>query len=369
MKASPFIESREENDQQAFVIKGEWTIYNTAAIRKILASRKKQRSLQEPVVDASSLKKLDTAGAWLLKEYFPKATIHNLTPRHKALLEFVPETREEKTAEKHPSAIWSFFNAVGFAASGAWRLLYGVIAFAGRSFIRLLRNFAGPRHFRFTAITRHIHETGVAALPIVGTLALGTSMVVAYQAATQLRKFGADVFTVDLTIISLLREMSVLITAIMVAGRSGSAFAAELGVMKLRGEVDALRTMGMDPVEMLVLPRLLALLITLPLLTFIADIIGIAGGGLMALDLLHLSPLQYIDRIHGIATPTMFFVGMIKAPIFALLIAMVSTYQGLSVSGSAESVGKATTLAVVQSIFLVIMADAVFSIVFSRMGL
>jgi phospholipid/cholesterol/gamma-HCH transport system permease protein len=369
LKASPFIESREDKDHQAFVLKGEWTIYNAAAIRKTLASRKKRRSLHEPVVEAGSLEKLDTAGAWLLKEYFPKAAIHNLTPRHKALLKFVPDTQDKKEPEKRISAVWNFFAAVGGTACSAWRLFYGVIAFAGRSFIRLLRNFAGPRHFRLTAITRHIQDTGVAALPIVGTLALGTSMVVAYQAATQLRKFGADVFTVDLTVISLLREMSVLITAIMVAGRSGSAFAAELGVMKLRGEVDALRTMGMDPVEMLVLPRVLALLITLPLLTFIADIVGIAGGGLMALDLLHLSPLQYIDRVHGIATPRMFFVGMIKAPVFALLIAMVCTYQGLNVSGSAESVGKATTLAVVQSIFLVIMADAVFSIVFSRMGL
>jgi phospholipid/cholesterol/gamma-HCH transport system permease protein len=368
LKASPFIESRDDKGRQAFVIKGEWTIYNAAAIRKLLASRKTRIS-QTETVDAGNLEKLDTAGAWLLKEYFPKTTIHNLTSRHKALLAFVPETPEEKTAPKKSSAIWAFFATVGAMACGAANLLYGIIAFAGRSFIRLLLNFAGPRHFRLTAITRHIHETGVAALPIVGTLALGTSMVVAYQAATQLRKFGADVFTVDLTIISLLREMSVLITAIMVAGRSGSAFAAELGVMKLRGEVDALRTMGMDPVEMLVLPRVLALLITLPLLTFVADIVGIAGGGLMALDLLHLSPIQYIDRMHAIATPTMFFVGMIKAPVFAILIAMVGTYQGLSVSGSAESVGKATTLAVVQSIFLVIMADAVFSIVFSRIGL
>lgn len=368
MKASSFIESREDKGGQALVIKGEWTIYNAAAIRKILASRK-VRVTQTEIVDAGELKRLDTAGAWLLKEYFPKSAFHNLTARHKALLAFVPETHEDNAASKKSSAIWEFFTAIGVMACGAARLLYGIIAFTGQSFIRLLRNFAGPRHFRITAITRHIHETGAAALPIVGTLALGTSMVVAYQAATQLRKFGADVFTVDLTIISLLREMSVLITAIMVAGRSGSAFAAELGVMKLRGEVDALRTMGMDPVEMLVLPRVLALLITLPLLTFIADIIGIAGGGLMALDLLHLSPIQYIDRVQGIATPKMFFVGMIKAPVFALLIAMVCTYQGLSVSGSAESVGKATTLAVVQSIFLVIMADAIFSIVFSRMGL
>src|SRR5262249_5299149 len=164
-------------------------------------------------------------------------------------------------------------------------------------------------------------------------------------------------------------EMAVLTTAIMIAGRSGSAFAAEIGVMKMRGEIDALQTMGLDPLEMLVVPRLLALLLTLPLLSFIADIVGLAGGGFMSAMKLDMSLPQYISRVQSIATPTMFFVGMIKAPVFALLITSVCAYQGMSATGSAENVGKLTTLAVVQSIFLVIMTDALFSVIFSRLDI
>jgi phospholipid/cholesterol/gamma-HCH transport system permease protein len=167
----------------------------------------------------------------------------------------------------------------------------------------------------------------------------------------------------------MLREMGVLVTAIMVAGRSGSAFAAEIGVMKIRDEVDAMRTIGLDPIETLVLPRIIALLITLPLLAFVADIIGLVGGALMSEFYLGIALPQYIDRVDMVATPVMFFIGMIKAPVFAFLIAIICTYQGLSVSGSAESVGKLTTLAVVQSIFMVIMADAAFSILFSKVGI
>jgi phospholipid/cholesterol/gamma-HCH transport system permease protein len=223
--------------------------------------------------------------------------------------------------------------------------------------------------FRFPSIIRHMHETGVQALPIICLLALGISMVISYQGAVQLQKFGADIYTIDLTVISLLREMAVLTTAIMVAGRSGSAFAAEIGVMKMRGEVDALQTMGLNPIETLVVPRLLALLLTLPMLCFIADIVGLAGGGLISLIKLDISLPQYINRLQAIVTPTMFFIGMVKAPVFALLITAVCTYQGMNASGSAENVGKLTTLAVVQSIFLVIMADAVFSVIFSGVGI
>jgi phospholipid/cholesterol/gamma-HCH transport system permease protein len=163
--------------------------------------------------------------------------------------------------------------------------------------------------------------------------------------------------------------MGVLVTAIMVAGRSGSAFAAEIGVMKLRDEVNALTTMGMDPIEVLVVPRVIALMLTLPLLTFLADLIGLIGGGLMSLSLLNVSFHQYFLRVQDVATPTMFFIGMIKAPVFAFVIAIIGCYQGLNVSGSAESIGKRTTLAVVQAIFIVIAADALFSVLFSKAGL
>jgi phospholipid/cholesterol/gamma-HCH transport system permease protein len=274
----------------------------------------------------------------------------------------------EKSADI-PDDASGFFIRTGKTVFETGAFLYGATALAGEAAARFLAAFAHPRHFRLPAIVRHIHETGVRALPVIGLMALGISMVVSYQGAVQLRKFGADIYTIDLTVISLLREMGVLATAIMIVGRSGSAFAAEIGVMKLRGEIDAMRTMAINPVETLVMPRLLALLLTLPLLTFFADMVGLAGGGIMAASQLGIPAAQYIARVNEVATPEMFWVGMIKAPVFAFMIALICCYQGLSVSGSAESVGRLTTLAVVQSIFAVVAADAFFSIVFSKLDI
>lgn len=261
------------------------------------------------------------------------------------------------------------FESVGRGVYASGGYVYDLMAFIGQAFVQLAGNIASPRRFRVASIIRHIYETGWNAIPIILLLALGTTMVLFYQGASQLQKYGADLFTINLTVISLLREMGVLITSIMVAGRSGSAFASETGVMKLRGEIDVLRSMGVNPVEILVVPRLLALLITLPLLTFIANMVGLAGGGLMAIWQLDVSLPQYIGRLETIITPQMFAVGMIKAPVFAFLIAVICTHQGMGVEGSAEKVGQATTRAVVISIFAVIMADALFSILFSRAGM
>ncbi len=190
------------------------------------------------------------------------------------------------------------------------------------------------------------------------------SVIVAYLGAQQLSRFGADIFVVDLVTISVLREMGVLLTAIIVAGRSGSAFAAEIGVMQLNEETDALRAMGMNPIELLVLPRVLALMIVMPLLTVIADAMGLAGGGLLSLLNLHIPLPQFISRLRESLAPTTFWSGLIKAPVFALLIAMVGTYRGMQVRDSARELGRLTTVAVVQSIFLVILADALFAILF-----
>jgi phospholipid/cholesterol/gamma-HCH transport system permease protein len=261
------------------------------------------------------------------------------------------------------------FAAIGRTTSNALTFSWGIFVFVGRISTCFFRNLAHPRHFRLPSVVRHIDETGLRALPIIGLLAILISMVITYQGAVQLRKFGAVIYTIDLTVISLLREMAVLITAIMVAGRSGSAFAAEIGAMKIRDEINALRTMGLNPIELLVVPRVIALIIVLPLLTFLADIIGLAGGGIMSLSLLNVSFTQYLSRVEDVATTTMFFVGMVKAPVFAFAIAVIGCYQGLNVSGSAESLGKLTTLSVVQSIFVVIMADGLFSVAFSKAGI
>ena len=193
-------------------------------------------------------------------------------------------------------------------------------------------------------------------------------MVLAYQGATQLQQFGAEVFVVDLVAISVLREIGILLTAIIIAGRSGSAFTAQIGSMKVNEEVDAMRTLGLDPIEVLVLPRVLALLITLPLLTFIADLMGLLGGGLMAWVTLDISPAVFIERLNQSVSLWSFFVGLIKAPVFAFIIAMIGCFEGLKVVGSAESVGQRTTRAVVEAIFLVIVFDAIFSIFFAFVG-
>ncbi len=200
-------------------------------------------------------------------------------------------------------------------------------------------------------------------------MAVMISIVIGYQGVAQLRPYGGEDFTINLVAVSMLREMGVLITAIMVAGRSGSAFAAEIGVMKARDEVDALKVMGMDPMEMLVVPRLIALVITLPLLTFFSDVMGLFGGAMISRFLLDVSPLQYVERVHQAVDARDLFVGLFKAPIFGFLIAVIGCMHGLRVRGSAESVGGETTRAVVKAIFVVIVLDALFSILFEKLGI
>ncbi len=351
---------------KTLALSGSWTLDHSGEIVEGIAGLGKGAP---SVIDATGISDMDSWGAYYLKKLIADyGATAKIGDRQKKLLDFLPEIQEppEPPAKSAPAAIFEFVGEKAIFSCGE---IFGVLSFIGQASLRFLKNMANPRAFRFHSIVRHIDETGIRAIPIIALLAILISMVVSYQAATQLQKFGANIFTIDLTVISLLREMGVLVTAIMVAGRSGSAFAAEIGVMKLREEVDALRTIGMDPFEVLVLPRVIALMITLPILTFIADMVGLAGGGIISMTLLDIPLDQYIDRVQTVAKPTMFFVGMIKAPVFAFIIAMIGTYQGMNISGSAESVGKLTTVSVVQAIFLVIMADAVFSILFSKMGI
>jgi phospholipid/cholesterol/gamma-HCH transport system permease protein len=222
---------------------------------------------------------------------------------------------------------------------------------------------------RLTPLVFHMEKVGLNALPIVGLISFLIGVVLAYQGATQLQKFGAEVFVVDLIGVSVLREIGILLTAIVVAGRSGSAFTAQIGSMKVNEEVDAMRTLGLDPIQVLVIPRTLALVLMLPLLAFFSDIMGLLGGGLMAWSVLDVSPGQFIERLNGSIGMWTFWVGIIKAPVFGLLIALVGCYEGLQVANSAESVGSRTTRSVVESIFLVMIVDAVFSIFFAYIGI
>jgi len=362
-----FMKVQRERDKTYLDLEGEWTLANAAIIERTIANVVPTLDPQYEIV-GEHIEKLDTTGAFLLK----RLGARNEPPAHlkdeqRNILEFLPPYSEyapRQTGSRN--AFVAFFDAIGRTTFTALDFLWQVFAFIGRIAGCFFSNLSRPRRFRLPSIVRHIHETGLSALPIIGLLAVLITMVITYQGAVQLRRFGADVYTVDLTVISLLREMGVLVTAIMVAGRSGSAFAAEIGAMKLRDEINALRTMGLSPIEVLVLPRVIALMITLPLLTFLADLIGLLGGAFMSMSLLDMSFQQYFGRVAEAATPTMFFVGMIKAPVFAFAIAVIGCYQGLNVKGSAESIGRNTTLAVVQAIFVVMMADGLFSVVFSE---
>ncbi len=357
----------DENGLNTLELRGDWVIDNSAPLRKSLDTVSKTDFRR---IDASRMGRMDMWGALRLQSLAKDSGVDlSLNKDQARTFDFLPMNAVEMPAPESSPPFISLFENMGKMASGAWETIYGLFTFIGEIAFCFLRNIASPRRFRFHSIVRHIDEIGLRALPIVSLLAILISMVISYQAATQLQKFGASIFTVDLTVISILREMGVLVTAIMVAGRSGSAFAAEIGVMKLREEVDALKTMGFNPIEVLVMPRMIAMMISLPILAFIADIMGLAGGGLIAILLLDIPIDQYIDRVDMVAKPTMFFVGLIKAPVFAFVITIIGCYQGMNVSGSAESVGRLTTVAVVQSIFLVIMVDALFSIIFSSLGI
>jgi phospholipid/cholesterol/gamma-HCH transport system permease protein len=233
----------------------------------------------------------------------------------------------------------------------------------------VLQGISRPSALAFRETVRQVYQTGVLAIPIVCLISFLMGVVVAYQGATQLAKFGADVFVADLVTISILREMGVLMAAIMVAGRSGSAFAASLGVMKLNEELDALRVMGLNPNQVLVAPRVLGLIVALPILTVFANLSGLAGGLFLSTAVLDISAVQFIDRAAASADLTTLSVGLVKAPVFAFLIGAVSTLRGLQVDSSAEQLGRLTTTAVVQAITLIVVADAVFTFVFVRLGI
>jgi phospholipid/cholesterol/gamma-HCH transport system permease protein len=257
---------------------------------------------------------------------------------------------------------------VGEATVVAAREAVQLVDFLGLTVVTLLRALRNPGRLRVAAIVTHMERVGLDALPIVGLLSFLIGVVLAYQGADQLRRFGAELFVVNLLGIGVLREIGILMTAIIIAGRSGSAFTAQIGAMKVNQEVDALRTLGLDPMELLVLPRVLALMITLPLLGFYADVVGLMGGALMSYATLGVTLGQFLRQLQLAVDEGTLLVGLSKAPVFAFVIAMVGCYQGLKVTGSAESVGRLTTTSVVESIFLVIVIDAFFSVLFSFLG-
>jgi phospholipid/cholesterol/gamma-HCH transport system permease protein len=341
-------------------------------LAKAQGSLRQWRARRKPLLlDLGNLSELDTPGALLLCGLQEKGVeLTGVGAKHRALLDLVGSLELKPIPEAEPCSRWrQLVTHLGRGADDAWHDTLDVIAFVGQAASLIGHALIHPRSARPAPIARHISETGIHALPIIGLMAVMISIVIGYQSIAQLRPFGGEDFTVNLVAVSVLREMGVLITAIMVAGRSGSAFTAEIGVMKMREEIDALEVMGIDPLQVLVLPRLIGLIIALPLLAFFADIMGLFGGAMISLSLLDVSPLQYLDRVQKAVDGWDLFVGLFKAPIFAFFIGVVGCMHGLRVTGSAESVGQETTRAVVKSIFLVIVLDALFSILFEQLGI
>jgi phospholipid/cholesterol/gamma-HCH transport system permease protein len=301
-----------------------------------------------------------------------RVELANLQPRFAPLLE---QVRARGVTEPLPHPVPSHYTFVGFVERVGRvtvtlaNRVYDILSFTGLVTITILRLLRQPRRLRLVATLVQMEIVGLDAMPIVGLLSFLIGVVMAYQGADQLRRFGAEIYTVNLLGVSILRELGVLLSAIIIAGRSGSAFTAQIGTMQVNEEIDAMRTLGLDPVEVLVLPRLFGLSLTLPLLVFYADFMGILGGGLMSLVVLGIKIPNFLSQLQSAVTETTLWVGIVKAPFFAAIISLVGCYEGLHVTRSAESVGRLTTQSVVESIFFVIVTDAAFSIVFSVLGL
>lgn len=326
------------------------------------------------VIDVSAISKLDTAGAWLLHRTIrllekngSTVRLSGLRPEFDTLLQLIAARAE--MAEPIAPVKDGLLAIIGRKSWQGLNNLSGIFAFIGESAIAFLRSLIQPSRIRWRPILRNLQTAGFEALPIVGLLSFLMGVVIAYQGADQLQRFGANIFIADLVGLSMLRELSPLLTAIIVAGRSGSAYAAQIGTMKIGEEIDALRTIGIGPQELLVQPKIVALIIALPLLTVFADVTGVLGGMLMANSMLDISYSVFLDRLEAALQLSSFLTGIIKAPVFAVIIALVGCYQGFQVSGSTDSVGHHTTVSVVQSIFLVIVADALFSVIFNWLDL
>jgi phospholipid/cholesterol/gamma-HCH transport system permease protein len=383
------LEVRTTEQGIALDLTGEWRALAYGQIDSALAAVDLARARHIEIATAK-LAALDLTGAWRLREFVLQAqkmgaqvTFAGTPPDQMRLVDETLRPIEAAAAAVAPRPVKDFrteleefpvdaevatLTFIGRRAVTLWRDMSGALAFLGRVSATGLGALLRPRRLRPTSIARQVYDTGITAIPIVALIAFLISVIVAYMSAQQLRSYGAEIFVVDLVTIGVLRELGVLLTSIVVAGRSGSAFAAEIGSMKLNEEVDALQATGVDPFEALVVPRVIGLAIALPLLTVVADLVGLVGGAVLCVSLLHIPLDQYVSRVAQAISPTTFWVGVIKAPVFAVLIAMAGTHRGMQVSGSSRELGRLTTVAVVQAIFLVILADALFAVLFLEIG-
>ena len=322
-------------------------------------------------LDLSDVERIDTIGAWVIHRFAKQhdAAIEGLDGDSRHLFEQVESAdTAAPVRQPHVAGFTRVLGEIGDAIVVTGQTLYGLLGFLGATTVAMLAVIRHPARFRFNATVHEFERVGVSALGIVGLMSFLIGIVIAQQGAVQLRQFGAEAFTINLVGRITLRELGVLMTAIMVAGRSGSAFAAQIGTMKLTEEVDAMRTIGVSPMEALVVPRTLAAVILMPLLGFYASMLSILGGGVLSWAQLGIPPVTYIQRIREVVPITDLYVGLVKAPVFGAIIAIAGCFQGMQVEGDAEQVGSRTTSAVVQAIFLVIVLDAFFAVFFTWIG-
>jgi phospholipid/cholesterol/gamma-HCH transport system permease protein len=372
------LEARRTAEGLQLELSGTWSMREFAALDAQLAALD-LTGVTRLLISTRALEHLDLSAAWALRRFLARARAAGVTvsfdgaaPDQLRMIDEtlagsapVPSVAEEEPEQPQVRAL-AF---IGRYTVGAGRDALDMLAFLGRVSVTSLRSLVSLKRLRPISVARHVYETGITAMPIVSLIAFLISVIIAYMSAQQLRGLGVDIYVVDLVTIGVLRELGVLLTSIIVAGRSGSAFAAEIGSMKLNEEVDALIATGVDPFEALVVPRVLGLVIALPLLTVIADLIGLTGGALLCRLLLDMPLTQYVNRVNEAISPSTFWVGVVKAPVFALLIALAGCYHGLKVRFSARELGRLVTVAVVQAIFLVILADALFAVLFMEINL
>lgn len=368
---------------RALVLSGSWTALGIGSIAVQLVGLRmgkaaKTEAEAEATANGAQIEAMDTAGAWVLQKLLLRLradgsaiTLQGLRPQFAQLMAVVAQHMAEKASQPALAAArrMNALERIGRATLEAWSQAAALLAFIGEGAAAFASSVAHPSRFRWRPVLFNLRSAGFDALPIVGLLSFLMGIVVAYQGADQLRQYGANIFVADLVGLSMLREFAPLMTAIIVAGRSGSAYAAQIGTMAVTEEIDAMRTLGIEPMELLVLPKIIALMVALPLLTVFADVLGVLGGMIMAQAQLGVTYAEFLDRFVKAVSITAYLVGVGKAPVFAVIITIVGCFQGFRTQGGADSVGRQTTRSVVQSIFLVIVADALFSIAFSALDL
>lgn len=377
-----------KKEGQRLIFHGAWVLRHYQHLRAQLTALGSQLPAQRDVgslalrgdgyaLELQGISALDTAGASLLLEFLGVDWLKDslvesagLPQERLRLLKTVAATMETSLeAPASQASQWRWFLAgIGGRTEAVWRQQWQLFGFVGLTLVTFVSTFMRPRSWRITSMVAHIQQTGPNAVPIVALLTFLVGAVVGFLGATVLQDFGATIYTVNLVVFAFLREFGVLLAAILLAGRTASAFTAQIGSMKANEEIDAIRTLGLDPVEVLVLPRVSAMLVTLPILTFIGMLSGISGGAVVCATALDISLFQFVSIAGRDISLTHFVVGIVKAPIFAFVIGVIGCLEGFKVSGSAQSVGEHTTSSVVQSIFMVILLDAIAALFFMQMG-